>query len=91
MSKSDINRLTLFEAVSTLLSSTILGFLIGVISAYACTSLFMMIVELPVVLMLPTTLIIMMVLMSAFVILMGSYVGNWQINKKTISQILKGS
>jgi hypothetical protein len=45
----------------------------------------MMIVELPVVLMLPTTLIIMMVLMSAFVILMGSYVGNWQINKKTIS------
>ena len=47
MRKSDIYKLTLYEAMATLVSSSILGFIIGVISATSMTALFLVMVELP--------------------------------------------
>lgn len=47
MKQSDINKLTLYEAMSNLGSSLILGFIIGVIAAVSMTALFLVVVELP--------------------------------------------
>ena len=47
LKKSDIVKLTLYEAIANIFSSSILGCVIGVISGAAMTALFLAIVELP--------------------------------------------
>eukprot|EP00347_Sterkiella_histriomuscorum_P012753 403367353 len=90
LKKNDIMKLTLYESIAGILSSTFLGFVIGVISATAMTALFMAIVELPFKLLLSYSSIMLMIGMTVVTITLGTYMGVKQINGKSITSALKG-
>ncbi len=67
LKKRDITKVMLFESIAGITSSTLLGFLVGIISAVAMTALFMAIVELP------FTLIVSHITLT-------HYIAQWPIN-----------
>ncbi|CDW83103.1 permease-like protein [Stylonychia lemnae] len=90
LQKSDIVKLTLYESIANMFTSSVLGFIIGIISATAMAALFLAIVELPLNLILSFQSIILMLFMTMFTIIVGTYLGTKQINSKSITSVLKG-
>ena len=50
MKKNELVKISLLEAISSLTGSSLIGFIIGVVSAASMTALFLMVVEIPFVL-----------------------------------------
>ena len=90
MTKDEITRLMIYEAISNNLSSIILGFLIGVIIAVSLISQFLLFLELPFKLVLPYRLFGLVAVLSLLTMGLGAYLGTRQLYNKQIASILKG-
>ncbi|CDW88470.1 permease-like protein [Stylonychia lemnae] len=99
MRKTEIQKITSYEYTANILTPTFLGIIIGAICASTMSTLFLAIAELPFKLMvkfdesyfqISFTSIIVMIVCAVLTIIIGTAIGSRVINRKSISQVLKG-
>eukprot|EP00347_Sterkiella_histriomuscorum_P017410 403349482 len=90
MNKNEIMRITMYESIVNNFSSIILGFVIGLIISTSLMAQFLLFLELPFELVLPSQTFIFLAILSIGTMTLGSYIGSRSLNKKQIASVLKG-
>lgn len=85
-----MTRIYIYEAIALIISSGLLGTVIGIIVAITITLQILMFVELPFVFIFPTNMFLLTFIGGILTAIFGSYFAVKEIRDKTISTILKG-
>ena len=88
--RQQIMRVIVYELVSTTLSAITLGYVCGIIVSVLSIAIFHIIVELPMKVNLPTTLLIQLFFFAIASMIAGAKYGTSVLFKKNIAGILKG-
>ena len=88
--QDQITRIYIYEAISLIVASGLIGTLIGIVVAITLTLQMLMFVELPFVFAFPTAMFILTFLGGFLTAIFGSYFAIRDVRDKSISSILKG-
>lgn len=88
--KDQITRVYMYEAVCLIMTSGLLGTLVGIVVAITLTLQMLMFVELPFVFAFPTAMFLLTFLGGLATALLGSYFAIREVRNRSISSILKG-
>jgi len=90
MNKEDVGQITVIESTALIISSILLGFLVGYFSTLVTMSIFAIFAEFPVDYSVDWVTLLALVGMGLATVFVGTKMSLQVVNKKKISQILRG-
>jgi ABC-type antimicrobial peptide transport system permease subunit len=90
MNKRAVLKLTVYESVSVNLASIICGFIIGLLVSVSQIGMFLLFLELPFKIVVPTDVVIVVSVLSVGTMALGCWLGAKELYTKQIASTLKG-